>query len=265
MASTVRNNSLNRFAALRQTVSQPKRLFWGCLLIILSAEILIATGYIQLGAGLHTTLLALLVVGGAFSGAAAVRALALSLVLAPLIRILSLSLPLALFPQLVWYPIMAAPLLYAAWIVIRQLRLQRRDLGLRSGNLALQLMVAGIGPGIGMLEYHLLAPEPLLPAFTWNDALIWGLIIIVATGFTEELIFRGLLQTTAWSVMRHQGLVYVSLLFAILHIGHLSLPNLIVVFAIGLLFAYIVHRGGSLLGVALAHGIANVMLFLIIR
>ena len=41
------------------------------------------------------------------------RKLALALTLAPLIRILSLALPLARFPQAAWYPLVALPLLLA--------------------------------------------------------------------------------------------------------------------------------------------------------
>ena len=43
---------------------------------------------------------------------------ALALTLAPLIRVLSLSLPLFRFPQAAWYPIVAIPLLLAAWVII---------------------------------------------------------------------------------------------------------------------------------------------------
>ena len=54
--------------------------------------------------------------------------LALTLTLVPLTRLVSLAMPLANVPQLVWYPIVTVPLLIAAWIIIRQLRVSRMRL-----------------------------------------------------------------------------------------------------------------------------------------
>jgi membrane protease YdiL (CAAX protease family) len=86
---------------------------------------------------------------------------------------------------------------------------------------------------------------------------------MIFTGFTEEVIFRGLLQSLALRVVQREALVYVSLLFGVLHIGYLSLADVVFVSAVGLLFAYLVLWSGSILGVTLAHGITNITLFLI--
>ena len=59
------------------------------------------------------------------------------------------------------------------------------------------------------------------------------------------------------------GLVYVSALFAVLHIGHLSVADVMFVFLVGLVFASLVRRTGSLFGVTLAHGATNIGLFLV--
>ena len=79
----------------------------------------------------------------------------------------------------------------------------------------------------------------------------------------EEFIFRGVLQRSAWERLGWGGIIYVSVLFAILHVGFLSWVDVIFVFGVAMLFAWIVKRTGSLLGVTLAHALTNVTLYLI--
>jgi membrane protease YdiL (CAAX protease family) len=233
------------------------------LLLIAVAELLTALVSAELGLIVH----ALLLVGLTFRGAArqlgAERRLALALTLAPLNRLIALAMPLANVPQLAWYPIVAAPLLIAASITIRQLRVSRVALGLRPGNPLLQLMVMGCGIGLGVAEYIILAPAPLITIVSWNAFALAALILAVCTGFIEELIFRGLLQALAAPALGRWALVYVSLLCGAMHIGHRSFLDVVLVFGVGLLFAQIVRWGGSILGVSLAHGLTNVTLFLI--
>jgi uncharacterized protein len=236
---------------------------WGCLLLITVAELVTSMVQPQLGLILHALLLIGLTLYGATGQLTEGRKLALALTLAPLIRLLSLSLPLIRFPQIAWYPIVAIPLLIAAWIVIRLLGLPRQSLGLRRGNLRLQLMLAGGGLGLGTIEYLILQPTPLITTLSWGGVLLPALSLVIFTGFTEELIFRGLLQAVATPVLTRWALIYVSLLFAALHIGYLSLSDVAFVFGVGMLFGQIVRRGGSILGVTLAHGMTNVTLFLI--
>ena len=94
--------------------------------------------------------------------------------------------------------------------------------------------------------------------------MLHALILLVATGFAEELIFRGVLQRVCGVVFGGWGLVYVSALFAVLHVGYLSAADVAFVFAIAMFFSWVVKRTGSLLGVTLSHGITNIFLFLVV-
>src|SRR5437867_3237229 len=116
-----------------QTTSRMLWLLWGYLVLITAAEIVTSIVQPQLGLILHALLLVGLTVYGAAGQLTEERKLALALTLAPLIRLLSLALPLIRFPQVTWYPIVAIPLLIAAWIVIRLLGVPRQTLGLRLG------------------------------------------------------------------------------------------------------------------------------------
>lgn len=248
---------------LRRFVLRPGAQLWGYLLLVTIAELVTAAVNPQAGQLMHMALLSGLVFHTALAPDSEVRRFLLALMLAPLIRVLSLALPLTRFPQLAWYPMVAVPLLLAAWVIIRQLKLSRRDLGLRVGNLPLQLGIASIGIVLGIAEYYILAPRPQFAEPSLIAIGIASLNLLLATGFSEELIFRGILQVEGRRALGRWALLYVSILFGVLHIGYLSLLDVVFVTAVGLLFAYLVLWTGSLLGVTLAHGITNSMLFLV--
>jgi len=196
----------------------------------------------------------------------------LTLTLAPLIRILSLSLPLAIFPIMYWYAVVSLPLLVGAAVVAALNGYGRKDLGLTLGlgrrlnrrSALVQLLIALAGLPLGLAEYFILRPQPLAAAP--DPAVIWlpALILLVCTGFTEEFIFRGIMQKAAADFLGWRtALVLVSLIFAALHVTHLSALDVFFVFAVAALFATAVHRTGSLFGVTLAHGLTNITMYLI--
>ena len=86
---------------------------------------------------------------------------------------------------------------------------------------------------------------------------------MVCTGFVEELIFRGVLQRSAVEAFGWWGIIYVSLLFAVVHLIHQSLIDIAFVFVIAIFFGWVVKKTGSIFGVTLSHGIANIVLFLV--
>jgi membrane protease YdiL (CAAX protease family) len=112
------------------------------------------------------------------------------------------------------------------------------------------------------VEYLILRPEPLILALRWQEVIVPALILLVATGFVEELAFRGVMQRSA-QALGSWGWIYIAVVFSVLQIGHLSALHWLFVLAVALLFGWIVKRTGSILGVSLSHGLINVCLFLI--
>ncbi len=237
--------------------------FWGYLLVVSVAEVLSAVVHPQLGLIAHAITLIGLLVHAGIGRYDETRKLALALILAPMIRLLSFSLPLLRFPQAAWYPIVSIPLLLATWLIIRHIKVAGYTLGLTRNNLVLQLLLVPGGLGLGVIEYLILRPAPFANSFSWGSFWLLALSLTIFTGFTEELIFRGLLQNLSVPVLGRWGLVYVALLFAVLHTGYQSVLDVVFVFAVGLVFGYIVSWGGSILGVTLAHGLTNITLFLV--
>ncbi len=238
--------------------------FWLYLIAITIAELL--TIYIDFWAGLicYGLILVSFLVQPSFIAESQRRDLILGLSLIPIIRIISLSMPLSNLPRVYWFLLIYIPLLASTVVVMRILGLKPAQVGLIKRSWFPQIILGIVtGFAFGTLEYLILRPEPYISSFSLE--LIWlpAIIIIVTTGFVEEMIFRGVLQRLAEPAMGLWGIVYISLIFAILHIGFFSVLDVIFVMCIALFYAAIVKRTGSLIGVILSHGTANVVLFLV--
>jgi membrane protease YdiL (CAAX protease family) len=108
-----------------------------------------------------------------------------------------------------------------------------------------------------------LLTDPIIPQLTPEAVVAASIILIIFTGFTEELAFRGVMKRAADDLFGERiSVIYVSLVFAVLHITHLSALDVLFVFGVGLLFSTIVHRTESIYGVTLAHGLTNIYLFI---
>jgi len=243
---------------------------WALEVAIYLAAVIVAevvTVYAQLLGGIiaHIAILVVVIMRSARIADEPQRRLVLSLALVPLIRIISLSMPLIGIPQIWWYPAMYGPLAVSAVVVMRVLGLSRKEVGFNFNvrDIPLYVAIAATGFGLGMVEYQILKPEAWISQLTWAEAWQPALVLMVTTGFVEEFIFRGVLQRTAWDKFGWRGLIYVSILFAILHIGFLSWIDVAFVFGVAMFFAWVVKRTGSLLGVTLAHGFTNISLFII--
>jgi membrane protease YdiL (CAAX protease family) len=234
------------------------------LAAIAIAEILTAYAPPRTGLVAHAAVLLVVLIHAARVEGKKEQALLVSLAFAPLIRVISLSLPLAEIPLLYWYPITSIPLFAAVLIAAPTLGFSWPDLGLNLRSWGLQLVIGLSGIALGVFEYWILRPDPLVDTFEWT-ALLWpALILLISTGLLEEMIFRGLLQRASLDVLGVWGIGYIAVLFAVLHTGYKSLLDVLFVGAVGLFFGWVVHRTRSLLGVTLAHGLTNIVLLLIL-
>lgn len=215
------------------------------------------------GMALHGLILLGLMLNAALIARGPYQKFLLALALAPLIRVLSLTMPLPDFPYVYWYFVVGAPLFGAALLASRWGSVGPRRTGLVIGNLPVQLLVGLTGLGLGLLEYLILRPEPLAEELTLRAIWLPALILLVFTGFLEEYIFRGLMQYTGLRAFGRFGLFYVAVVFTVLHLGYRSLLDLVFVFVAAVMFGWITWRTGSILGVTLAHGLTNIALFLI--
>jgi membrane protease YdiL (CAAX protease family) len=217
----------------------------------------------QLGIILHASVLIALMLHGSLVRKGPARRLIIVLSLAPLIRLLSLSLPLAKLglPVIYWYMIIGAPLFLAAYVASRVTDLHGKRIGWSGQKWPLQILLGLTGFILGYIEYLILRPGPLASYLGLEDIVVASLILVIFTGVLEEVIFRGLMQSASMQLMGKFGLIYVAFLFAILHLGYHSFLDLFFVLIVGLIFGMMVWKTQSLLGASLAHGAANVSLY----
>lgn len=191
------------------------------------------------------------------------QSLMIASMLLPVIRLVSLALPLHLLSPLAWYPATAIPLYVAAWKVARMVGLPAKRMGLRGEDLPRQFLIGVAGVGIGIIQFQVLRLPPFMGGSKPDDTLLAGLVLVLFAGFLDELLFRGLLQALAYRTMGSAGPVYVAFLYAAMHLGYRSPVPVLAALGLGLVFGAIAHRSQSIVGIALAHGLANIVAYLV--
>jgi len=234
------------------------------LMAITAAEIVTAHYSIEYGLIIHTIILFALLINSSVTHSTKFAYLLRSMMILPMIRIIGLTIPLMQVSELYWFPVIAVPLFGASFVLMRSQRLTRKNVGLVLGNVPLQLTIALSGVVLGFIEYLILKPQPLISSLNLETVLFASIILIISTGFAEELLFRGILQKNAEKILGNiWGLLYVSILFTALHIGWNSTLDLLFVFSVALFYGYTFQKTGSLFGITFSHGISNTFLFLI--
>jgi len=196
--------------------------------------------------------------------------------LASLVRVFSLAVPRYPFfatPEtnslntIPWLALVSVPLLVSIAAVAYVQRLRPRDLGLavdRWPEIVQQTAIALTGIPLGLVEFFILRPAAWIAQLTFGSLVLGGLVIFFATGFSEELIFRAiLLKRAVEGLGTRGGLLYVTVIFASLHIFFLNGVDLVFVFAVGLFYGFIVLKTRNLWGVILSHSLGNVILYLV--
>ena len=220
------------------------------------AEITLLTSGSAAGALAHAIVLIALIAHYVAAPGVGYRRLLLALALPSLMRLVGLTVPIASTSPLIWIVAAGTPTLLAALLCARAidavpsalLRWPGRDIG---GQLA----IAAGGLMHGMLAYLVLRPTPIIAQLDpiGVTSTVIGLGLFAA--FTEELIFRGIIQSVATETFSNPagGVLVSTVIFTIMYLGSLSLPFIVLIFAIGLFFGWIVQESGSLWGVIGAH------------
>ncbi|HMK53205.1 MAG TPA: tetratricopeptide repeat protein [Methanobacteriaceae archaeon] len=234
------------------------------LIMIIVSEFLISYQSFELGFVINLFILFALLASSSLSKSYALSNLLRSMIVLPLIRLVSLTIPILEQNSLYLFPIISVALFSSAIVLIKNQGLNRKNVGLVWGNIPLQLLIALTGPVLGAVEYLILRPSPLVPAFSIETLILGGFIIIISTGFAEELLFRGLIQQNAEKVMgAFYGLLYTSIIFTAMHIGWQSPIDILFVFGVSMFYGYLFQSTRSLFGISLSHGLANTFLFLV--
>lgn len=186
----------------------------------------------------------------------------LALGLVPLMRIVSLVMPVPEISQIYWYVLISIPTIIGIIFLMRALKYNPDDIGLNLVDPTVQVFVVSIGFFLGAIAYFVMKPEPMAALLNLQSTLFPALVLLLATGFVEEIAFRGVIQRAA-GVLGSWDWIYVSLIYALLQIGHGSFIFCLFAFLVSLFFGWIVKTTGSVIGVSISHGLLNIGLYLI--
>ena len=137
-------------------------------------------------------------------------------------------------------------------------------LGIKRENLGRNCLLGLAGIPMGIVEYLILRPPPPAPHF---DPLYFiqsaaYMLFFVALG--EEILFRAMIQRSLAALMTPWSSVFWSaLIFTSMHTIWRSIPELLFVFAAGLLLGAVYTKTGNLTGPILIHAVNNIMLIAI--
>jgi uncharacterized protein len=224
------------------------------------------TYYVSIFSGiiLHFAILLGLIVHSSVTRDEGLRGLWLALGLVPLTRIIGLTMPIAEISEIYLCMIMAMPIFLSAVAVTLNLKYSLDDdIGLNGRKIFIQSIVAIAGAALGFVDYIILKPEALISELTIQTMVIPAFILLVATGFIDELVFRGVLQRAAHR-LGSWGWVYIAIVYSILQIGQGSVVYVVFVFLVAIFFGWIVKKTGSIIGVSLSHGLLNIALYLVL-
>lgn len=255
---------LNEIEGILPTKAQSLTLI--CYILVLIFSELITTYYMtSWGIILDVILITCLVINSTLTKSVKFSYLLQAMTLLPLIRIMSLSIPVIELKPLYWLAIMSIPIFAAVWILMQSQCLSKKMVGFNTRNLPLQLLVGLTGLGFGFVEYLILRPTALIPDLSLVNVIFASLIVIISTGVLEELVFRGIIQRNAENIMgKIWGVIFTSLLFVGFNISWNSSPDLIFIFGISICYGYIFQKTRSILGISISHGLCNVLLFIIL-
>lgn len=184
--------------------------------------------------------------------------------LVPVFRLVNLGMPVFFDLTVYWFPLIYGPLIPAIYIVGRANTLISLNPGWKATALWLPLWLP-ISAVLGAVEYAILEPEALVPAWSLIQLTLITVIMVGFVGFVEELLFRGVLQQGLQTrIGTWPSIFLASVIFGLMHSGYHVPEELVFATSMGLVFGVVYDRTDSIVLVTLMHGILNVVLFAVI-
>ncbi len=233
---------------------------------IVTAEAFLFLKYTQYGISLHVITLLVLVLAAMRTRDKKNSNLLQVLALLPIFRLINTTMPIFFTSTLYFFAFVYGPLFIPLCFVAKSQKFSEKEIGMSFEKFHLYLPVSIVlGLALGTIEYNIIHAQSLIIAPTFQNFIVFTLIMVMFIGLAEELLFRSILQTrleqTAGS---SAGLVIASLLFGAMHSGYGSLYEIMFTFSAGLLLGYLFQKTRSLPFVAFTHGLINVFLFALI-
>lgn len=231
------------------------------VIAVLTAEALLYAGYVWAAVWIHFLLF--LGLSSALLVPTREASVLRAFLLLPLFRLLNLGMPVYVSSTLLWLSLIYGTLLIATYIIaLDQAGVQhpsREDIDELLVYTPLAVVLAAI---LASIEFALIQPEALIQRLSGFDLVTLSIVMVGFVGFTEEFLFRGVLQGTLTErIGPFPAIILSALVFGAMHSSHGILAEVGFGVATGLLFGFLYHRTGNLLFVTLIHGTLNLFLF----
>ena len=187
-----------------------------------------------------------------------------ALALVPVFRLVNLGMPVFFETTLYWLPLIYGPFIPAGYLVATS----RPETDLSIGGLRALLVapiVLPLSAVLGIVEYSLLDPAPLVSGWSVGNLLLIGIVMFGFVAVVEELLYRGIIQRTfEHRFGRGIGIAIASVLFGFMHSGYGIPEEILLATGIGVFFGLIYEYTRSLVLVVLMHGTLNLFLFAVV-
>ncbi|MHB1152944.1 MAG: CPBP family intramembrane glutamic endopeptidase [Eubacteriales bacterium] len=234
------------------------------ILLTIAAEVFAACGYIRVAFFIYLFIFISLILSAVYKNRENVYPLYMSLTFFPLIRIINIALPLTGIPGAYGFLAVSVPLFIAGIIIAQNVHLTSSEMGFCFSKTHQQLLIALLGLPLGFIGFIIIKPDIKETAATPGGVILWVLVFIICTGFLEEFLFRGILYNVILNLKDDKkALFYTSFLYTVLMISGKSFLNVIYAFSVSIIFCRIFGQFKSILGLSLAHGLTNIMLYII--
>jgi uncharacterized protein len=259
VAPRTRNQDRVRRSAASDRAFQPAIIVAVLAVLIVQAELVVTFVNVQVGVLAHALLVAGLLGSFGFVPRGPTRRALPALAMVPVLRILSLTMPIPAIPPIFWFGLVGPPLLVGILLAARAGHVRPRDLGLRppsAPDIGWRVVLAG--PPLGIIAGALSPPAVTAPQGA-NEIVLGLLLVFLFAGVTVELLFRGLLQNLLRPMYGRWAFVFANVLFVAVYLSTLSVALVLVMAAAGLLFGWSVAKTGSVWPAAVSHGLLAVV------
>lgn len=224
-------------------------LVYGSLIVL--AEVIFVLGRVELGVLLQGGVLFGLAAHNTFSHTPKDPQLP-ALMMLPLIRILSVVMPMSSVDPMYWYALTGAPALLGIVLVTRAIRLHMGALGLRRpASVSVEVVMALMGIPIGLILVSTAGSSMQIR----GDVTVVGfaLVVLPFVVVLEEVVFRGVLQHVAAIRSPNLSILIPNVFYAAMYLGSGNGALALAMGGMGVLFSAMVARTGTLWGVLGAH------------
>ncbi len=234
------------------------------ILVLATGEFMMLSGHVYIGLAIHIINLQAIILLLIFNKAPPeIKNILQSLILLLQLRIINLAMPLFFTVTLLWYPLVYGIMFIPIYSIIKSQRISSKEIGINSKRLYIYLPAALlIGAVLGMLEYRILHPAPLIKDIALPNLFMIAIVMFVFIGAAEELIFRSILQTRLEKLFGLKyGLLASGIMFGIMHAGYGLVNEILFASFFGLVLGYIFQKTNSFPFILVIHGTANIFLF----